>query len=134
MKRGLHSFLLVICTLALSAVFSCAQDSPQMELTTHMEKIISILKENQDDANLASASLKEYVDGNLAAIKNIIIKIEEYNANKKEKDKPVISLIFRHEQIIKELKTLEQEKPNLMKDEKVKEALKPLFEALKISI
>ena len=134
MKRGLNPFLLIICALAVIIIFCCGAANPQTELTTHMEKIVSILKEHGDDTNQAASSLKEYVDNNLDTIKNIMTKIEENNASKPDKDKLDINLIFRHTEIIKNLKKLEQEKPALMNDQKVKEALKPLFEALKLSI
>jgi uncharacterized membrane protein len=134
MKRGLNSVLLIISALTVVVIFGCPEANPQTELTAHMERIVSILKEYQDDANKASSSLKDYINNNLASIKNIIAKIEEKSVAAEDKGKPDIKLIFRHTRIIKDLEALEQEKPLLMNDEKVKEALRPLFEVLKISI
>ncbi len=129
MKRVSHSLLMYgFFALILFGFFACGTAGPELELTAHMDKIVSILKENRADAAQAAASLKQYIADNLADIKNLAKTLATKSSTQADESGVDIDMIFKHTQIIENIIQLEQEEPVLMNDSRIEQALKPLYE------
>jgi Flp pilus assembly protein TadD len=131
MKRFAYSlFIGMFCALVLT-IAACGSQNPRMELTSYIDKIVSILKAHQNNAGQAAAALKDFVRDNLDRIGSLVTEIKKQSGSA-EADKELDSaMIFEHTRLIDSLDQLEKNDPGLMNDPQVAEALKPLFEVFK---
>jgi hypothetical protein len=126
MKRFSHSlFIWIFCAILLN-IIACGTQNPRMELTSYIEKIVTILKENHNNAGGAAEALKAFVRDNLDRIKTLVTELKgESGSAEAGLD---TTMIFEHTKLINSLDQLEQEDPGLMNDPQIAETLKPLFE------
>ncbi|MBN1797157.1 MAG: hypothetical protein JW822_01180 [Spirochaetales bacterium] len=132
MNRGSYSLLMCgFCTLILFGIFTCGAPAPELELTSHMDNIVSIIKEYRSDAASAASALEQYINNNLAEIKNLVKTLETRTSSQKDESELNVDMIFKHTRIIEGIMQLEEEEPALMNDARIEQALKPLFEVFK---
>ncbi len=131
MKRFAYSlFIWMFCALLLT-IAACGSQNPRMELTSYIDRIVSILKAHQDNAGQAAAALKAFVRDNLDRIKGLVAEIGQQSGSAEAEQGLDSAMIFEHTRLIDSLNQLEEHDPGLMNDPQVAEALKPLFEVFK---
>jgi Flp pilus assembly protein TadD len=131
MKRFAYSlFIGMFCALVLT-IAACGSQNPRMELTSYIDKIVSILKAHQNNAGQAAAALKDFVRDNLDRIGSLVAEIKKQSGSAEADQELDSAMIFEHTRLIDSLDQLEKNDPGLMNDPQVAEALKPLFEVFK---
>ncbi|MEJ2663783.1 MAG: hypothetical protein P8107_07040 [Spirochaetia bacterium] len=131
MKRFSYSLYILIVGVFMLSIVTCGSTDPRVELTSHIQKIVSILKQNHDDADKAATAVKAYVSDNLNEIKSLVGQIREMDSSADAGTKLDVRMVFVQTHLIDSIDKLEKDDPGLMNSSKVEEALKPLFEVFK---
>ena len=108
-------------------VFGCGQSSPLEKFVNHLDKIVSILEQNDDDTEKAASEAEKYLNDNLDEISQLVSKINSPEEIKKIKEGlENTDFVFLLSSIIDRISVLEKKNPALMQDSRIIKALQPL--------
>lgn len=127
----------LVASIVVSAfcfIAACGGGSPVDKMASHMEKVLGILESNKADPNKAAEAVTAYMKDNEAALKAAKDEAEKYveemqkNAEKDPEGaaKAMKSMMDKVGPLMERMDKLKDEAPELMKNEKVMEALRAM--------
>ena len=113
---------------------ACGGGSPVDKLTGYTEKVLSILESNKADPAKAADAVAAFMKDNGAAIKAAGAEVEKWGNEMEEKyksdpeggAKAMAEMQAKMQPIMDRMKKLQEEAPELMKNEKIREVMSSL--------
>lgn len=112
---------ITLCVLVVLSLFTgCGQPSAEEQLLGYWEKIVGILTDNKADPAKAAAALKEYLNANIPAIRELTAKLGTAEGKAALQDPQFIQ---RELNVRQAIVSLEKSGSALLSDPAVKDAL-----------
>ncbi|MFO0747909.1 MAG: hypothetical protein U1F43_19950 [Myxococcota bacterium] len=117
-----------IVVSAFCLVAACGGSTPVDKMVGHMEKLASILEDNKANPDKAGDAVAAYMKDNEASLKAAKDEAEKYMDTMKEGDKMDVDAMTKVMEkvapIMERMEKLKKENPELMKNEKVHDAMR----------